>query len=169
MKWERREHETKYVDEDNIEEEGECNGDHADSLNLGVMLAYVSGRSGHHNLFEWANEVVSVDSALSGRLCMYTIRSTILQRRPNSNSDTIQQTITNTIMWNYYMYLEICMYIYQRLSQVQITPRKSKRKSHYMVEDNKISASACQVDQTSSSILDCYSQSEFNFQYVLCA
>lgn len=28
------------------------NGDRADSLNLGVMLAYVSGPSGHHNLFE---------------------------------------------------------------------------------------------------------------------
>lgn len=38
---------------DKDEEQRWCNnGDRVDSLNLGVMLAYLPGPSGHHNLFE---------------------------------------------------------------------------------------------------------------------
>lgn len=36
------------------------NDDRVDSLNLGVMLAYLPGPSGHHNLFEWASAIVAL-------------------------------------------------------------------------------------------------------------
>lgn len=39
-------------DKDEEEQHWWCNGDRVDSLNLGVMLAYLPGPSGHHNLFE---------------------------------------------------------------------------------------------------------------------
>lgn len=47
-------------DEDEEQQQRRNNDDRVDSLNLGVMLAYLSGPSGHHNLFEWASAIVAL-------------------------------------------------------------------------------------------------------------